>query len=403
MRFSVCLKTHEPFDDLVEVAAHAERTGWDGVWYTDHLLAGAGVPRPEAWMTLAALAARVPRVRLGPLVTGNTFRHPAVLAKMAATLDHISGGRLVLGLGSAWAENEHRQYGIPYYTVPERLRRLDEACTVIKLLFSQAVSDFDGRYYQLDGATLEPKPVQNPLPLLIGGGGEKVTLRITAKHADEWNIYGSVETLKRKMRILDQHCANVGRRADRAGLQPRLEGAEDRDDGRIHQGRGGTLTLRIAPSSGRRHRRSSIGQPDRIRALLEYLYEGAERILGVQIEVLEARAFIVVAEHPDAVRFEVGPRLDQVVGGARDVMEFFAVLGEVLADGPLSRRSRRYEFDFLAAEPEGDPVEALGWRCSGVREQLAAQNIAEQIARPVHVQHAYGDVIESFQHVSVPI
>ena len=211
MRFSVCLKTHEPFDDLVEVAAHAERTGWDGVWYTDHLLAGAGVRRPEAWMTLAALAARVPRVRLGPLVTGNTFRHPAVLAKMAATLDHISGGRLVLGLGSAWAENEHRQYGIPYYTVPERLRRLDEACTVIKLLFNQAVSDFDGRYYQLDGATLEPKPVQNPLPLLIGGGGEKVTLRITAKHADEWNIYGSVETLKRKMRILDQHCANVRR------------------------------------------------------------------------------------------------------------------------------------------------------------------------------------------------
>ncbi len=211
MRFSICLKTHEPFDDLVDVAAHAERTGWDGVWYTDHFHARPGEPRPECWITLAALAARVPRVRLGPLVTGNTFRHPPVLAKMAATLDHISGGRLVLGLGSAWSETEHRQYGIPYYTVPERLRRLDEACTVIKLLFNQAVSDFDGRYYQLDGATLEPKPVQNPLPLLIGGGGEKMTLRITAKHADEWNIYGTVETMKHKMRILDQHCADIGR------------------------------------------------------------------------------------------------------------------------------------------------------------------------------------------------
>ena len=211
MRFSVCLKTHEPFDDLVEVANHAERTGWDGLWYTDHFHAGPGEPRPECWITLAALAAPVPRVRLGPLVTGNTFRHPPVLAKMAATLDHISGGRVVLGLGSAWSENEHRQYGIPYYTVPERLRRLDEACAVIKLLFNQSVSDFDGRYYQLERATLEPKPVQDPLPLLIGGGGEKMTLRITAKHADEWNIYGNVATMKRKMRILDQHCADIGR------------------------------------------------------------------------------------------------------------------------------------------------------------------------------------------------
>ena len=153
----------------------------------------------------------MPRVRLGPLVTGNTFRHPPVLAKMAATLDHISGGRLVLGLGSAWSETEHRQYGIPYYTVPERLRRLDEACAVIKLLFNQSVSDFDGRYYRLERATLEPKPVQEPLPLLIGGGGEKMTLRITARHADEWNIYGNVATMKHKMRILDQHCADIGR------------------------------------------------------------------------------------------------------------------------------------------------------------------------------------------------
>ena len=150
-------------------------------------------------------------MRLGTLVTGNTYRHPAVLAKMAATLDHITGGRVVLGLGSGWQENEHQQYGIPFYTVAERLKRLDEACQVIKALFSEEKSSFDGAYYQLDNASLEPKPVQQPMPLLIGGGGEQVTLKITAKYADEWNVWGTVKTLRHKMAILDQHCADLGR------------------------------------------------------------------------------------------------------------------------------------------------------------------------------------------------
>ena len=130
---------------------------------------------------------------------------------MAATLDHISGGRVVLGIGSGWQENEHRQYGIPFYTVAERLKRLDEACQVIKSLFAETKSTFNGEYYQLEDASLEPKPVQSPLPLLIGGGGEKVTLKITAKYADEWNVWGTVETLRHKMAILDQHCADIGR------------------------------------------------------------------------------------------------------------------------------------------------------------------------------------------------
>jgi F420-dependent oxidoreductase-like protein len=168
-------------------------------------------PWPEAWMTLAALGAAVPRVRIGTLVAGNTYRHPAVLAKMAATLDHISGGRLVLGLGAGWQENEHRQYGIPFYTTGERLARLDEACQVIKRLFGETKANFDGKFYRLTDASLEPKPVQRPLPLLIGGGGEKKTLKITAKHADEWNVWGTVDILRAKMAILDRHCADVGR------------------------------------------------------------------------------------------------------------------------------------------------------------------------------------------------
>ncbi|MGE0625632.1 MAG: LLM class F420-dependent oxidoreductase [Pseudomonadales bacterium] len=214
MRFSFWPAPSQAFDDVLELCSHAEQTGWDGIWYADHFMPNAedtSAPWPEAWITLAALGARVPRVRLGTLVSGNTYRHPAVLAKMAATLDHITGGRVVLGLGSGWQENEHTQYGIPFYTVPDRLKRLDEACQVIKSLFSETKSNFDGHYYQLEDASLEPKPVQKPLPLLIGGGGEKMTLKITAKYADEWNVWGTVATLKQKMAILDEHCRKAGR------------------------------------------------------------------------------------------------------------------------------------------------------------------------------------------------
>ncbi len=214
MRFSVWPNPTQSFEEMKEIARHAASTGWDGLWCADHFMPDSedtSAPWPEAWTTLAALAASVPRIRLGTLVTGNTYRHPAVLAKMAATVDHISQGRAVLGLGSGWQENEHLQYGVPFYTVGERLARLEEACQVIKSLYREKTSNFDGKYYQLADASLEPKPVQSPMPLLIGGGGEKVTLRIVARWADEWNVWGDVETLRRKNGILDQHCAKVGR------------------------------------------------------------------------------------------------------------------------------------------------------------------------------------------------
>ena len=214
MRFSFWPTPSLPFADVLTLARHAETTGWDGLWYADHFMPNApdtSIPWPEAWTTLSALGALVPRLRLGTLVSGNTYRHPAVLAKMAATLDHITGGRVVLGLGSGWQENEHHQYGIEFATVSGRLERLAEACQVIKALFNDEQANFDGQYYQLNSASLEPKPVQNPLPLMIGGGGERVTLRITAQYADEWNVWGDPAILRHKMRILDQHCAAVGR------------------------------------------------------------------------------------------------------------------------------------------------------------------------------------------------
>jgi F420-dependent oxidoreductase-like protein len=215
MRFSAWPGTEAPWSELLSLARHLEATGWDGIWLRDHFMPHQGdttVPFNEAWSTLAAIAATVPRVRLGVLVTGNTYRHPVVLAKMAATIDVISGGRLVLGIGGAWQESEHVAYGIPFYTVGERLRRMEEACQIITSLFENEKTTFEGRYYQLKDAPLSPKPLQRPRPpLLVGGRGEKVTLRIAAQYADEWNVGGTPEVYAHKSSVLEKHCADVGR------------------------------------------------------------------------------------------------------------------------------------------------------------------------------------------------
>ena len=166
----------------------------------------------ESWSTLSALAALVPRIRVGTIVLGNTYRNPALVAKMAAQVDIISGGRLLLGLGAGWQENEHEAYGIPFYTMRERLERLDEACQLILSLWTQQRSNFKGRYYQLSDAPLDPKPLQKPRPeLMVGGGGERVTLRIVAKHADHWNVWAGPKLMARKTAILEDHCSKVGR------------------------------------------------------------------------------------------------------------------------------------------------------------------------------------------------
>jgi len=165
-----------------------------------------------ALAALAALAGLTSRLRVGTIVSGNTYRHPALLAKMATNVDIISRGRLICGVGAGWQENEHRAYGMDFYTTRERLARLDEACHVMKALWTGTKADYKGKYYQLEGAPLMPKPVQTPYPeLMIGGGGEKVTLRIAARHADHWNVWGGPATLTHKGGILDQHCATEKR------------------------------------------------------------------------------------------------------------------------------------------------------------------------------------------------
>lgn len=214
MRIGLWISTELPFPEVLESALEAERLGFDAVYLADHFMpqsAPIDEPRLEAWTTLGALAARTTRVRLGVLVTGNTYRHPAILAKMAATTDRISNGRLVLGLGAGWQANEHAAYGISLPEVPELLGRLEEACQVVRTLLDNDWSDFDGRWYHLEKAPCEPKPVQAHLPLLLGVAGEKVAMGIAARHADIWNYWGTPADMAHKLQVLDAHCERAGR------------------------------------------------------------------------------------------------------------------------------------------------------------------------------------------------
>jgi F420-dependent oxidoreductase-like protein len=219
-RLSFGIKTAPQFttyEDMLRVWLEADSIpSIEHAWDFDHFMPLGNDPTGpclEGWTLLAAFAAQTKRIRVGVMVTGNTYRHPAVLANMATTIDIISQGRLDFGIGAGWNELEHTAYGIPLYAPGERLRRLAEACEVIRLLWTETAPSFEGKYYQLKNAYSEPKPVQKPHPpFVIGGGGEKVTLRIAAQYADIWNFAGGpVETFVHKNEILDAHCAALGR------------------------------------------------------------------------------------------------------------------------------------------------------------------------------------------------
>jgi len=214
MRFSFWTGNGQTWEDTLEGCRHAESTGWDGIWYADHFMPNEeNIDQPihEAWSVLAAIAASVPRVRIGPLVAGNTYRNPALTAKIAATIDHISGGRVVLGLGAGWQENEHEKYGFEFSTVKGRLDRLDEAVEIIVSLLTNGRTNYQGEHYTVVDAPLDPKPIQTKIPLMIGGGGRKRTLRTAALHADEWNYWGMPEDIAELCAVLDAHCDDVER------------------------------------------------------------------------------------------------------------------------------------------------------------------------------------------------
>ena len=206
-------------DDLRAVWRIADEAGFDHCWNFDHLASIRDDPTGdvfEAWTLLGAMAEATERVRIGCMVTAVTYRHPGVLAKAAVSVDHLSGGRLEFGLGAAWAEEEHAMLGLEFGTAGQRIARLDEACRMLKLLWSEERSTFEGRWYRLDNAIANPKPVQRPRPpIWIGGTGERKTLRVVAEHADVWNLPGlpgqGVEEATRLSGVLDRHCADVGR------------------------------------------------------------------------------------------------------------------------------------------------------------------------------------------------
>jgi len=215
MRFALWPSLHRPWAETAQSVVHAEESGWDGVYVADHFMPNAEGPADgamyECWTAMAGLAALTSRVRIGALVTGNTYRHPAVLAKEAVTVDHISGGRTVLGLGAGWQENEHAAYGLAYGSFAERFDKLEEACQIILgMLRGAGRTTLAGRHYTLTDAPADPKPV-GPLPLLIGGTGERRTLRIVARFADEWNLWGTPDVVAQKSSVLAERCAEVDR------------------------------------------------------------------------------------------------------------------------------------------------------------------------------------------------
>jgi F420-dependent oxidoreductase-like protein len=211
------VQQHTTYEEMLRVWQEADSVpSIEHAWLFDHLMPlgrDATGPCLEGWTLLAAFAAVTKRVRLGLMVTGNTYRHPAVLAKMAATVDVISGGRLDFGIGAGIYETEHTAYGIPLYAPGERIRRLGEACEIIQRMWTEPAPSFEGTYYHITDAYCEPKPVQKPCPpFVIGGIGEKLTLRIVAQYAAIWNfVGGGVESFQQKSAILDRHCVAMGR------------------------------------------------------------------------------------------------------------------------------------------------------------------------------------------------
>lgn len=292
-----------------EAAQLADAVGVDAVCTWDHFYALQGAeerPNLEGFALLAAVATQTKRAMLAPLVAGITYRHPAVIANIAATIDQLSGGRFVCGIGAAWNQTEHRAFGIHLGTPGERSRRFAEGARVIRALLDGERVTYEGRYFQLKDAVLNTRPVQRRLPILIGGGGEQKTLRTTARYADWWHGFGPPEQMERKIGILRQHCADVGR-----------------DPGEITVWGGRWIVVREDKAEGRRvleniasHHHGMnppdafIGGPDEVAQLLKRYWD-----VGV-------RGFIPGYAYPydtltiERLAKEVRPRLRDLIGVA---------------------------------------------------------------------------------------
>ena len=298
------------WDEMREYGLLVDRLGYDSLMTWDHFVPLAGDatgPNFEGWQILAAWGAITKNVKIAMLVTGNTYRHPAVLANMVVTLDHITNGRAILGLGAAWHEAEHKMYGIPFDTVPIRLAKLREASRLIRSLLENERTTFAGKHYPITAALCEPKPVQKRLPLMIGGGGEQVTLRVTARYADIWHGFGTPEVIARKIEILKRHCEEVGR--DFAEILPTT---------------GGGVLIRDT-EEGVAKRLDDVRTRNRMDALPARALPGIPTVEAVAQRLAEqwragARGFIFGMSPPydretiERLIGEVRPRLEELVG-----------------------------------------------------------------------------------------
>jgi alkanesulfonate monooxygenase SsuD/methylene tetrahydromethanopterin reductase-like flavin-dependent oxidoreductase (luciferase family) len=296
VRVSLCVDPGRSWPQVLALAQRADAAGWHAVYVCDHFMphdpAGRAVDGPvlECWTVLAALATRTSAVRLGSLVLGNTYRHPAVVATMAATLDQVSGGRLVLGIGAGWQPNEHRAYGIPLPPARDRIAALDEACTVIGSLLGVRRPGPGGPAGRLRDATRDPKPSPR-VPMLVGGGGRGV-LQVAARHADTWHCWAAPAEFARKNAVLDQLCQDSGRHP-----------------GDVARASGGTVAVRPRGGAVRAAGDDDVqGTPEEVLShLLAFRHAGAGE-------------FIV----RDAVNVPIGQALAQIDTLAQDVMPHLA-------------------------------------------------------------------------------
>ena len=288
------------FDALAAHWREADALGYDTIWLDDHfygVIRPAGEPQLEGFTTLAALARETSRIEIGLLVACNSYRNPALLAKMAASIDNVAGGRYVHGIGSGWFESEYEGYGYEFPPVPVRLQQLDEALKLQKLMWTEERASFTGRHYRVQEAWCNPKPVRRPHPpILIGGGGEKVLLRLVARHADVWNNGGTVDEFRHKLDVLRAHCDAERRSYD--AIEKSWFGSVviDADPARA-QARLERLAGAWGMSAADMAKRALAGTPEQVVARVrEYVGIGVTHFIGMFGRVDDLRSTRLFAE-----------------------------------------------------------------------------------------------------------
>lgn len=284
VKFGITIPHHLDFDDVKRIVAECERLGFDSVWRNDHFFLG---PEPffECWTTLSALSSVTSSIKLGTLVLNNSFRHPSLLAKMVATLDIISNGRLIVGIGAGWYEKEFTAHAIPFPKHRERVQQLEEAIMVMKKMWTEEKVSYQGRYYSIRDAICNPKPVQKPHPQLWIGGLSDSVLKLTVDLADGWNGYGvSKETFGQKVATIDEYCRKAGKKCDEfeksiAFVRDHCIIARSREEmrERLHRFRREEMTMEEYVE---KVERSISGTPDEcIEKIQEFISSGATYLL----------------------------------------------------------------------------------------------------------------------------